>query len=303
MKKEVSHPSDIGKTDISLMKLVNYNLLFFIPILIALLISFWLGSIFSIFFETSQTIVARIFMFVFTFLIFMLIIPFIRRREKISGIRYSILAFFLVGIGLSLPSALAGNPGFLLGSLCYFAHYLLLTFIFAPEVLGIYSNIKDWFIKGKQLYVMVVYLAIVLLYIFGFGMQYYDMYVHSPDAFTVGFEEELEPTTFIYYSVVTFATIGYGEITPLSTAARFMTSLEIMFGMVINVLFIALLLVYISGTQSNILKREEHKLDRAEESHERQEDEIQEVKSEVKKIKKKEKEVDELLKKTKAKKK
>lgn len=283
------HPKDIGKTDISLLKLINYNLLFFIPLMLSVLLSLWLGTQLSGYFDTSATIVSRIFMFIFTFMIFSLIIPFIRRREKVSGIRYSILAFFIVGIGLVLPSAIQGNFDLLFSLLHYFGHYVLLTFIFAPEVLGIHSNLADWFAKGKQIIVLVVYVAIVFFYVIGFGTFYTEIHVDNDDAFAMGFEKEASMGTFMYYSIVTFATIGYGEITPVSTAARAVASLEIMFGMIINVLFIAMLLVYISSAQSYILKKEEKEI-------KKEEQDIREVKAEVKKIEKaKEEDMDELL--------
>ncbi|MFQ5475034.1 MAG: hypothetical protein ACE5DM_04320, partial [Candidatus Nanoarchaeia archaeon] len=151
------HMREVGKEDISVIKLINYNLLFFIPLLIAGLASLWAGRRFADFFEASPSIVAHIFMFIFVFLAFFAIIPFIRKRENIKGVRYSVLAFFVVGLGITVPSAIEGNFNLLFNLPNYFAHYLFLTFIFAPEVLGIQTNIADWFAKGKQLIVLFIY--------------------------------------------------------------------------------------------------------------------------------------------------
>lgn len=296
------HHSDVGKTDISVFKLINYNLLFFIPMLAALLVSFWLGSVTAGFFETSESVVARIFMFIFSFLIFFFIIPFIRKREKISGIRYSLLAFLVVGLGVTIPSALHGNFSLLFSISNYFAHYLLLTFIFAPEVLGIHSNIADWFAKGKQLFILLVYVLIVVLYVFGFGTFYYDIYDATPntETFSMAVQDEASMGTFVYYSIVTFATVGYGEITPVSPAARVVASLEMMFGMIINVLFIAMLLVYISGSQSIMIKKEEAQIKKEEQIIKKDEDDIGEVKEDVGKLEKKEETVESILKRIKS---
>ncbi|MBU0461569.1 MAG: hypothetical protein KJ574_03200 [Nanoarchaeota archaeon] len=291
------HPYDIGKEDISLLKLVNYNLLFFIPILLFMILSLWLGDQLSGYFEASPLTVSRILMYVFSFGIFFFIIPFIRKRENISGVRYSVVAFLLVGIGLTLPAALKGNFDFMFSLLNYFAHYVLLTFIFAPEVLGISSNLADWFARGKQLSVFFVYVMIILLYIIGFGTLYHSIY-NDPmnhDTFTTSVDKPLTAESFVYYSFVTFASLGYGDITPISTAARVVASLEILVGMIVNVLFIAMLLLYVSGAQSIMIKKEGRKIDEEKRHVEREERKLERVEEKIEGVEKREQKVESLL--------
>ncbi|MBU2561891.1 MAG: hypothetical protein KKD17_06345 [Nanoarchaeota archaeon] len=268
---------DKGKQDISLLKLVNYNLLFFIPLMVFLLFALKIGSVYSEYFEASPGIIAKVFMVPFMALLFFFVVPFIRDRENIVGIRYSIIAFFIIGVGLTLPSALKGDYSLLYAMPNYFASYILISFIFCPEVLGIERTLRDWFKHRKQLSIVTIYLSIVLLYVIGFGTLYYDIYNDpaNPDAFRISVDKEPSVASFIYYSMVSFTTTGYGEIVPVSTAARLVFFMEALLGLVVNVLFIAILLVFISNAEFLSQKREEEEL-------------VREVKKEEKELKKEE---------------
>lgn len=79
--------------------------------------------------------------------------------------------------------------------------------------------------------------------------------VAYPNAFSYSLDGELGYGTFLYYSVITFTTIGYGDITPVSPGARLVAGFQAMLGMIINVVFIAILFMYISNFQL-ILKKE-----------------------------------------------
>ncbi len=256
------HDSESGKKDISLLKLVNYNLLFFIPLMIFLLFAMKIGGVYSDYFEASSGVTAKILMVPFMAILFLFIVPFIREREKIAGIRYSILAFFVVGLGITLPSALKGDYGLILTIPNYFASYILITFIFCPEVLGIERNIRDWFRHRKQLSIVVIYLSIVLLYVVGFGSLYHDIYTDpaNPAAFKLSVDKEPHLASFVYYSMVSFTTTGYGEILPVSTAARVVFFMEGLIGLVMNVVFIAILLVFVSNAEFLSQKREERRI-------------------------------------------
>jgi voltage-gated potassium channel Kch len=253
VSSKFNHMSDEGKEDISILKLINYNLLFFIPLLLCLLLSLWLGNKFSSFFEASPAVVSRILMIYLTMVVFFFIVPYIRKREKVQGVRYSIFAFFLVGIGITLPSALGGNFSFFSNLLIYFGSYTLITFFISPDVLGIEKNIQQWFEHHKQLNIVGVFLVITFLYIFGFASTYYAIYTDpsNPNTFNLGFDKKADFGTFVYYSFVTFATVGYGDISPLSTAARVTASTHILLSTVVNVLFIAIILVFVSSAQAS----------------------------------------------------
>jgi len=284
-----------GKKDISILKLINYNLLFFIPMMVFLLFALKIGSRYSEFFEASPSVVAKILMVPFMAILFFFIVPFIRDREKIAGIRYSIVAFFIVGLGLTLPSAIRGDYSLLLTIPSYFASYILITFIFCPEVLGIERNIRDWFKHRKQLSIVVIYLSIVLLYVLGFGALYQDIYddpLGVDYAFSLSVEKEPTLASFIYYSMVTFTTTGYGEILPVSTAARLVFFMEGLIGLVMNVVFIAILLVFVSNAEFLSQRREERTIEKEfrkeQEELKKEEAELKKVEQEVEEVEKEE---------------
>lgn len=277
MAKEVRFSvSDEEKADISIVKLVLYNLLFFVPIGVALYISVILANMTYQFFETSPRMTIQFYMLIFVFLIFFIVIPFIRRRENVRGVRYSLFGFFIVAIGLSLPSIIVNRDFSILYNMFnHLAIYILLTFIYCPEVLGMDVDLSKWFKSYKQMLIIFVYVSIVTLFVLGYGWYFYGMYQDGGEAaFSISVDKEVTYGTFIYYSIVSFTTIGYGEITPLSTAARLFTSIEAMIGMITNVIFVAILFVYISNFQAFIKSQEK---------------EIKEIKREEKAIRKEEK--------------
>ena len=165
----------VRKRDIFLNSLIYYNLLFFIPIVSLYLISNIIAKRLAPLLSSPVYLVTRLFMILFTFIIFMLIIPYIRRRENIVGVRYELFGFLIVGFFMTLPSLIIGRYGVLMGQLVYLSTYILLTFIYSPDVLGIDKNIKNWFDKSKQLIILLIYLSIVLFYIFGFAWSYYEI--------------------------------------------------------------------------------------------------------------------------------
>ena len=122
------HDTEAGKKNISVMKLVNYNLIFFIPMMVFILFAMKIGAVYSDYFEASAGITAKIFMVPFMTLLFFFIVPFIRDREKIAGIRYSILAFMIIGLGITLPSAIKGSLSLIFAIPTYFGSYVLLPF-------------------------------------------------------------------------------------------------------------------------------------------------------------------------------
>ena len=75
------------KEDISLLKLVQFNLLFFIPILLALIFLFKIAERVSDYFQASASVLVRVFMIPAVVVIFYFVIPFIRSKENVKGIR------------------------------------------------------------------------------------------------------------------------------------------------------------------------------------------------------------------------
>ena len=238
--------------EIKIGQLVKYTLLFFIPLVIAIIVSRIIASATAVYLQVRPGILTIMYVNVFVILIALFFIPYLRRKESIAGVRYSMLALAIVGIGLTLPSALIGNFGLLMALPTLFAHYALLTFIYHPEVLGVASDIQRWFAQHRQFFIVFVFIGIVVLYVTGFGFLHYQAWQQSivPDAYK--FDNDVRPgvATFVYYSAITFATIGYGEIVPVSRAARILAVSEAFFGLAINVLFIAILLMYLSSVRA-----------------------------------------------------
>lgn len=242
--------------EISLKQLGLYSLFFIVPQAFLFLISLWLGSKWQNYFEASPFMVAKILMVFFTVVVFFILIPYLRKKQSVAGIRYSILAFFVLGVGITLPGAISGVSDLIFHIPIYLASYILITFIYAPEVLGIEKNLSDWFKHHRQLYILLIYTMIVVGYVVGFGYMYFDMYQDDPASFSLSFDEPPGYGTFVYYSIVSFTTIGYGDIAPVSTAARMVTGFSSMLGMIINVVFIAILLIFVSGTQEAVIEKE-----------------------------------------------
>ena len=57
-------------------------------------------------------------------------------------------------------------------------------------------------------------------------------------------------STAAYFSVVTIATVGYGDIVPVSAWARFMASAEILIGVAYGVFFFAVIAGFLREDRS-----------------------------------------------------
>ncbi len=79
---------------------------------------------------------------------------------------------------------------------------------------------------------------IASLIILSFALDFACLFHSAPNAFK-GIEHDFGITRtlveFVYFSVVTFATIGYGDITPVSLSAKFLVSLEILTSFIVIV--------------------------------------------------------------------
>jgi hypothetical protein len=206
-------------------------------------------------------------MIFFTLILFSILIPIVRRRESVEGVRYSLIGFLIVAVGLTLPSIILEwdfSPLYI--QFPHLATYILLTFIYCPEVLGMDIDISKWFQHFKQILIIIVYCSIVIFYVSGFAWVFYSMENADPAAFSHDANEEMGYPTFMYFSIISFATIGYGEILPVSPGARFLVCVEAIVGSIVNVIFIAILFVYVSNFQSFIrgVKEEEKKIEEEE---------------------------------------
>jgi len=67
------------------------------------------------------------------------------------------------------------------------------------------------------------------LYIVLFSVSYATTSFWDPDAFT----EELDRTDALYFTITTLATVGFGDITPVSQAARIAVTVQMVSGLVL----------------------------------------------------------------------
>ena len=69
----------------------------------------------------------------------------------------------------------------------------------------------------------------VVVIVVAFALAYLNMSARNPAAFN----EPLERTSALYFTVVTLATIGYGDIVPRTELARVTVMLQVVFNIVI----------------------------------------------------------------------
>ena len=74
--------------------------------------------------------------------------------------------------------------------------------------------------------------------IYGFAVAYVYLSRINPKAFNIG---ELDMFSGIYFSVVTAATVGYGDILPLSTGARSLVMTEIVISLIFVIFFFSIM--------------------------------------------------------------
>lgn len=274
---------DRFKKDISVMKLINYNLIFFIPLIILYLLAHYVSGYVAPKLEVNQGIATQIIMLVLSLITFFVLIPFLRIRESIKGVRFSLFNFVIMGFVITIPSLIKGNYGILMSALIYLANFLFATFINCPDVIGITGDPEDWFKHKVQIMIFVIYLSIILLYIFGFSWIYFQMANDSdfPNSFKYDSTEKPSYFTFTYYSIVTMATVGYGDITPISNGARLVITLQILVGMIINIVFIAILIMYVTHSQAQAERKIEQKIQQEERKIEQEERKIEEEEKKI----------------------
>jgi voltage-gated potassium channel Kch len=88
-------------------------------------------------------------------------------------------------------------------------------------------------------------IASYALSIYAFGLTYF--YIHSshfePTPFVAPPNEGL--FTWVYFSIVTMATVGYGEITPQTDWARTIVSAEILMGVAYQIFFFSIVASFV----------------------------------------------------------
>jgi voltage-gated potassium channel len=95
---------------------------------------------------------------------------------------------------------------------------------------------------------MVEALAVIfVIFVCVFSKVYHLVSVTNPDAFT----EPLDFFSSVYFSLTILATVGFGDITPVTVTARALTMLQ----MVLDLILLGVAVRVISGTASRTLER------------------------------------------------
>ncbi len=147
--------------------------------------------------------------------------------------------FFLIGTLLALPMLAAiWSTYFVKIPFTYLAGQCFGIVFIAFMVVTILSFVlKQYEITLDVIYgAVVVYLLTAIMWAFIFRV----IEVLQPGSFTItqGLGEETR-LTFIYYSVVTITTLGYGDITPVTDIARSFSALEAVVGQIYLVVLVA----------------------------------------------------------------
>jgi hypothetical protein len=77
-----------------------------------------------------------------------------------------------------------------------------------------------------------------LVALYGFAVAYAFVSRANPGAFT---GKRLDLLSAVYFSVVTAATVGYGDIAPVSEAARMLVVAEILCSLIYGIFFFSVL--------------------------------------------------------------
>jgi hypothetical protein len=120
---------------------------------------------------------------------------------------------------------------------CAFAIWFYLLWQIFNTIRGIYGPDSVHYLEQTPIWrILLDVAAAYAVAIVCFSVLYVYVVRRDPDAFS----EVLRLGNAVYFSVVTMTTTGYGDISPRSGAARFLVSIQILFGFFYNVLFFSI---------------------------------------------------------------
>jgi len=239
-------------------KSIKYIFIALILVGISIGLSFILGQLTYSYFETNASNLGYLYSIIFSSISFFFFVKFSRKNMDINELRKFIVIYFLIYFMITgvILIFLADNVSYFYStagaSLILFSIYILIIFLMNPGILGIAGSFKQIFSTGKQVRVIVVYLFIVFMQVFGFSLLNYAIsWFASFKGYNPAYNIPNPPGEwfdFLYFSFITFVTIGYGDIHPLSRAAKFSAIIQAVEAHIISILFLAILFVYISST-------------------------------------------------------
>lgn len=122
-------------------------------------------------------------------------------------------------------------------TLIVISHILLLKYVFSD-----FLRKRRAIVPSDIVVIFTTYITIAI----SFGLLYTVVSIYSSEpAFTnISLEDGLLDYYFkhIYFSFVTIATVGYGDIAPLNVLARFLSVVEVIFGMLLTNVILGLVI-------------------------------------------------------------
>lgn len=165
------------------------------------------------------------------------------RREVIKAIVMTavrmLIGFWVIFFTLTLvPDTPDGQFGIPLGlALLAVAFYV---WFFKRQLAGVYKA-RFPTLRAAEALVLVAAMFLAV-----FAMVYVMISLNDPAAFT----EELSPFNSYYFALTVLATVGFGDITPVTTLARSVTMVQ----MALDLVFVAVLLRIIGGAAKRALQ-------------------------------------------------
>lgn len=153
---------------------------------------------------------------------------------------------FLVALALALPYIVLKWSGFAAGaSLAWHLEELLGAFFVAYVLVLILSFI----VRQQRVTTDVIMAAVCGYFLLGLMWSFVYFFVDAalPGSFQLAQGSSEAGAKFIYFSFVTLTTVGYGDVLPLSNAARSLAILEAVMGQ----LYLAVTIARLIGIQSS----------------------------------------------------
>src|ERR1051325_5289965 len=131
-----------------------------------------------------------------------------------------------------------------------------------PRILPIWNKNTTVARRQSKRTTLVTATIAYLTTIYGFALLFRFIQLCDTDAFA---EKITNMVTATYFSIVTIATVGYGDITPKTITSRIVVSIEILLGVAYSVFFLSIIAAFIrERTQDEIAAaRQERVQDRS----------------------------------------
>lgn len=255
----------IGSTNLFSKENFKYIFITIIIIGVSIGVSFILGQLTYQILQTNASNSGHLYSIIISSVSFSLFIRYMRNRKRIANLRKFLSLYFIIYFILTVIILLFlyENVSYFFSTmgnaLILFSIYTLIIFLMSPGILGIRGSFRSLFSTGKQFRIIIIYLSIVLLQVFGYSLLNYAIYWFAQTKGIEAFAISSSSGTwfdFLYFSFITFATIGYGDIHPLTNAAKLSSITQAVVSHVLSILFLAILFVYISNSLECALDEE-----------------------------------------------